>query len=394
MSELTAAGAAQAHPQPTGPIPTSDPGDRRTSPVELLWDLVFVFAVTQVTALLAHRPSWGRCGEAMLVLALVWWAWSAFVWAANAQPADSRTLRADLLAASALIFLAGLALPQAFGAEALLFAIPYTLVRLLHLGLYVDASRQGNAAWSAIVGFAITVLIGMILLLVGAIFLDGIARVAVWTLAAGIDYSGPAWLTRARLRGLQAVAVDHFAERYGSFVILCLGESVLAIGVGLGTATGHLSLASVLGGGLALLVAGGMWWTYFDRLAVRAQRRLREHPDPVLAAADAYSYIHLVIVAGIIIFAAGVRLSVHNSATAPMPGPARLALCAGVAVYLLGLSAFRLRITGEGGLGRPLLSLALLVLYALGATLPAWTIAAGIALLVAGLCAAESRQAG
>ena len=149
---------------------------RRTTPIELLWDLVFVFAVTQVTALLAHRPTWGRFGEAMLLLALVWWAWSAFVWAANAQAANSRALRAYLLTAPALIFLVGLALPQAFGAEAALFVVAYILVRLLHLALYIDASRRGNAAWSAIRGFAGTVLLGMVLLLVGALLLHGWGR--------------------------------------------------------------------------------------------------------------------------------------------------------------------------------------------------------------------------
>lgn len=364
--------------------------ERRTSPVELLWDLVFVFAVTQVTALLAHRPTWGRLGEAMLLLALVWWAWSAFVWAANAHDSGSRTLRSYLLAGTVLIFIVALALPQAFGREGALFAGAYALVRCLHLGLYVDASRQGNAAGSAIAGFGVTVIIGMALLIVGGVLLHGWHRALLWGIAAAIDYAGPAWLTRERLRGLQRLAVEHFAERYGSFVIICLGESVVAIGVAVGTAERRLTAGLVLAAGLALLPAVGMWWTYFDRFAERAQLRLREHGDPVLAAADAYSYIHLVIIAGIIIFAGGVKLVVHNSAQAPMPGPGRLELCAGVAVYLLGLAAFRLRIGGERGYGRLVAAVALLALYALGASLPAWAMAAGIAALVGLLCAAES----
>ncbi len=363
---------------------------RRTAPIELLWDLVFVFAVTQVTALIAHRPTWGGFGEAMLLLALIWWAWSAFVWAANAQAPGSRALRAYLLTATALIFLVGLALPQAFGAEAVLFVVAYILVRLLHLALYIDASRRGNAAWSAIRGFAGTVLLGMGLLLLGALLLHGWGRVLVWSLAAAIDYSGPAWLTRKSLRGLQRVAVEHFAERYSSFVIICLGESILAVGVGLGSAERRLTFGLVLGGALALLIAVGLWWTYFDRFAELAQARLREHPDPVLAAADAYSYIHLIIVAGIIIFAGGMRLVVPNSVSAPMPGAGRLALCGGVAVYLLGLSAFRWRIAGERAAGRPVAAAALLVLAGVGGALPAWTVAALIAAIVGVLCTAES----
>lgn len=367
--------------------------ERRASAVELLWDLVFVFAVTQVTALMAHRATWGRFGQAMLVLALIWWAWSAFVWAANAQEEDSRALRGYLLAATVLIFIVGLALPQAFGAEGLLFACAYALVRFLHLALYIDASRRGNARWSAIAGFAVTVVIGMALLIAGGALLHGWQRALVWTIAAAIDYAGPAWLTRERLRGLQHVAVAHFADRYGSFVIICLGESIVAIGVGVGKADRQLTPELVISAGLGLLPAIGMWWTYFDRFAARAEERLREHRDPVLAGADAYSYIHLVIVAGIIIFADGVKLTVQNSAAAPMPGPGRLALCGGVALYLVGLAAFRLRIAGEHSPARIIVALALMALYALGGSIPAWAVAGGISVLMATLCVAESLAA-
>jgi low temperature requirement protein LtrA len=206
---------------------------RRTSPIELFWDLVFVFAVTQVSTLLADDVSWAGFGRAMLVLALVWWAWSAFVWSTNAQDPDSGMLRGVLLLATLLIFLVGLALPQAFGSDGLVFALAYTGVRLLHLALYVDATRRGNASLSAISGFSATVAIGMALLIAGAIT-DGVWRVGLWTLAVVIDYAGPAWLTRERLRGLQRVAVEHFAERYSLFIIICLGESIVAIGFGAG----------------------------------------------------------------------------------------------------------------------------------------------------------------
>ena len=141
--------------------------ERRTSPIELLWDLVFVFAITQVTALLSHDLTWAGFGRSMLVLALVWWAWSAFVWAANAADDDSAVLRVVLLLGMMLIFIAGLAVPEAFGDESTLFAVTYALVRFLHLALYAQASRQGNASWRAISGFAVTVAIGMGLLVGG-----------------------------------------------------------------------------------------------------------------------------------------------------------------------------------------------------------------------------------
>src|SRR5919204_635127 len=129
-----------------------------------------------------------------------WWAWSAFVWAANAQDTGSRTLRVVLLLAMVLIFIAGLALPHAFGAEAPLFAATYAGVRFLHLGLYADASRRGNASWAAIAGFAVTVAIGMGLLVAGS-FLGGTQRVVLWGVAGGVDYAGAGGVTRGGPRG-------------------------------------------------------------------------------------------------------------------------------------------------------------------------------------------------
>jgi low temperature requirement protein LtrA len=360
--------------------------ERRTSPVELLWDLVFVFAVTQVTTLLSHDLSWGGLGRSLLVLALVWWAWSAFVWAANAQDTGSPVLRLALLLAMVLVFVAGLALPHAFDAEAPVFAAAYTGVRLLHLALYADASRRGNASWAAIAGFGVTVLVGMALLVAGSV-IGGGAQVGLWTAAAAIDYAGPAWLTRERLRGLQRVAVAHFAERYSLFVIICLGESIVAIGVGASAERFDAQLVAAVG--LGLLITVGLWWTYFDRFAAVAEQRLRTHDDPVLAAADAYSYLHLVIVAGIIVFAVGVKLAVH-AVDAPLGDAARLALCGGVALYLVGHVAFGLRMVGSVGVEKLAAAVAMLALYALGGGVDAWLLAGAVAVLLGAMCAVET----
>jgi low temperature requirement protein LtrA len=361
--------------------------ERRSTAVELLWDLVFVFAITQVTTLLSANLTWAGFGRGMLVLALMWWAWSAFVWAANAVPADSWTLRACLLLATVFIMIAGLALPRAFQSSALVFAITYAAVRFLHLALYADASRKGNAAWSSIIGFASTVTLGMVLLVVGAI-VGGTARTVLWVLAVAIDYAGPAGLTRKRLRGLQQVAVAHFAERYGLFVIICLGESIVAIGVG---ARGRaLDSALISAVALGLLITIGMWWAYFDRFAAVAEERLRNDADPVLAASDGYSYLHLVIVAGIITFAVGVKVLTHGSVSASLAAGPRLALCGGVALYLIGNAGFRMRMTGSAGAHKLLVSAALLFVYFVGAAWPAWSIAAAVTLLLAALCALET----
>jgi low temperature requirement protein LtrA len=355
----------------------------------LLWDLVFVFAVTQVTSLLSNHLTWSGFGRSMLVLALIWWAWSAFVWAANAQASTDLSFRVCLLLATVFIFIAGLALPQAFGAQGTLFAVTYSIVRVLHLILYADASRKGNASWTAIGGFAITVAIGLALL-IGGSFVEGTARDVLWLAAVAIDYAGPAWLTRERLRGLQQVAVAHFAERYSLFVIICLGESIIAIGVG---ARGEpITTPLVVAVALGLLITIAMWWTYFEGFAGVAEERLREHEDPVLAAADGYSYIHLVIVAGIIIFAVGV----HFISLAPehtLVDAARLTLCGGVALYLAGHLAFRLRMVGTFEVEKALAAVALLILYAVGGGIVAWALAAITTAVLVLLCIVESRPA-
>jgi low temperature requirement protein LtrA len=360
--------------------------ERRTTPVELLWDLVFVFAITQVTELLASDLTWAGLGRSLLALALVWWSWSAFVWAANAQDTGAPVLRLVLLLAMALAFVVGLTLPHAYGDDAPAFAAAYAGVRLLHLALYADASRRGNASWAAIAGFGVTVLIGMALLVAGAL-IGGTTQVVLWALAAAIDYAGPAWLTRERLRGLQRVAVAHFAERYSLFIIICLGESIVAIGVGASEEAFDARL--VTGVTLGLLITVALWWTYFDRFAAVAEARLRTHHDPVLAAADGYSYLHLVLVAGIIVFAVGVKLAVHDVGH-ELAAAARLALCGGVALYLVGHVAFRLRMVGSVGWEKLVAAGALLLLYAVGAAWPAWTLEAAVAILLGAMCAVES----
>lgn len=373
--------------------------EQRSTPVELLWDLVFAFALTQVTTLLSEHLSWGGFARSMLVLALVWWAWSAFVWAANAQ-AGSPVLRLVLIPATAAVFIVGLALPRAYAGEGTLFAGAYAAVRLVHLALYAIASRRGSASWSAIGGFAATTLLGMALLLGGSL-VSGSLRVWLWVLAVAIDYAGPAWLTRERLRGLQRVAVAHFSERYGLFVIICLGESIVSVGaaaLGGGARPARaLSGELVLAASFALVITMGLWWAYFEGPAEAVQRRLSAHRDPVLAAADGYSYLHLPIVAGIVGFAVSARVMLRGDVGATLAGPARLALCGGVALFLLAHLAFCLRL-GEGrfasddrrSAARVVACGALLALYLAGSGLAGWVNLAVVAGILVLSCAAES----
>jgi low temperature requirement protein LtrA len=206
--------------------------------------------------------------------------------------------------------------------------------------------------------------------------------------AAAIDYAGPAWLTRERLTALQRVAVAHFAERYSLFIIICLGESIIAVGLG---ATGHeLNGELVAGAALSLLVTIGLWWTYFGQVAEAAEERLRTHDQPVLAAADGYSYLHLLLVAGIIIFAVGAKNAVEHVAD-PLSDPARLAFCGGVALYLAGHAAFVLRMMRSLNVNTLVAALACLVVFAVGADLAAWATAA-LVVAVLGLLVIRQTQ--
>ncbi len=373
---------ARERPQPARDS-DADARERRTSPVELLWDLVFAFAVTQVIGLQSRELTWTGFGRAMLVLALVWWAWSAFVWVTNAFDDDDLVLRGAMLLALLFIFLAGLALPRAFANRAPLFAVTYGAVRLIHLALYAEASRRGAASWSSIMGFAVTVVIGVALLIVGSLLGTG-PRTVLWILAAIIDYCGPGLLSRGKLRGLQQVAVAHFAERYSQFVLICLGESIAVIGV---SAASKLDTHVLVVFGLCLLTTVGLWWAYFDRLADEAEDRLRLQADAVLAASDGYSYIHLLLVAGIIVFVVGTKFAITGAR------PGQLALCGGVALYLLGLGAFSWRLLGRIGWPRISTALVLFALCPVAGHLASWAVALIVAFLLGVLCLVEARGA-
>jgi low temperature requirement protein LtrA len=267
-----------------------------------------------------------------------------------------------------------------------LFAATYAGVRFMHLALYASSARHGHASWEAIAGFSLTVAAGMVLLVAGSFLASG-WQLALWTAAAAIDYAGPGLLTRQRLRGLQRVAVAHFAERYGAFIIICLGESIVAIGLSATREPLEAQLVAVVACGLLITI--GLWWTYFGQVAATAEERLGDHEEPVLAASDAYSYLHLALVAGIIIFAVGMRHAV-SAVAVPLTDAARLAVCAGLALYLLGHLAFEVRLLGRLRYEKLAAAALLLIVFALGSGWRAWVIVAADTLVIALLCASEA----
>ena len=316
-------------------------GEHQVTPLELFFDLTFVFAITQVTILLADDPTWGGVLRGMLVLAALWWAWSVYAWLTSAMDVDEGGVRLLMLASTAMMFGVALAVPGAFGADAVLFGVAYLLVRLLHLVLSPAVGRDDPDRRGALLRFAPTAIFGASLL-VFAGFLEGDERIAVWVVALAIDYLGPVVIGVGR--GWM-VAPEHFAERHGLIILIALGESLIAIGVGAGF---ELDTGVVVAAALGIVVVSALWWLYFDVAAIFARRRLMQAKGLELhrLALHAYSYLHLPMVAGIVLFALGLKTTLGHVGEALDTVPA-VGLCGGAALYLLGHLAFLFRTTGR-----------------------------------------------
>jgi low temperature requirement protein LtrA len=317
---------------------TASEHEQKVTPLELFFDLVFVFAITQVTTLLSEHPTWTGLLEGVLVLGALWWAWVAYAWLTNTINPDEGAIRIAMFAAMAAMLVASLAVPTAFGAGALAFALAFLVVRTLHIVIYAAASHDVDIQ-GATKRLAPTVFVACGLILAAAAF-DGSAQVALWCVALVIDFVGPAL---GRGKGWR-VSPGHFAERHGLIVIIALGESIVALGVGAAGLPMNLSLIAVAVIGLTL--AACLWWAYFDIDALVAERRLRKAEGVAQAtmARDAYSYLHFPVIAGIVLIALGIKKTIGHIDDHLEAVPA-LALGGGVAVFLLAHVGFRYRTT-------------------------------------------------
>jgi low temperature requirement protein LtrA len=360
--------------------------EQRVTALELFFDLVFVFAITQVTGFVYHDPTWTRLAEALAILMVLWFAWTGYAWLGNTAGSDEGPMRVVLLAAMAPLLVASLAVPHAFGKDALLFGIAYFFVRALHVLAYAVLAR-GNPVLGAVVArLARTILPAAGVLVLAGLF-TGPGRFVCWAIALAIDYGG---LLLGSTQGWR-VEPSHFAERHGLIIIIALGESIVALGVG---AAGLALGAGVIGGVvLGLVVAGCLWWAYFDVVAAVAERKLREAGPAERAriARDSYSYLHLPMVAGIVIFAVGVKETVVHVHVHLQSVPAA-ALCGGVAIYLLALSAFKRRNVGSFNYPRLVASAALLALAPIVTVVPALLSLGLVALIVSTLIGYEVRR--
>ncbi len=312
--------------------------DKRVAPLELFFDLVFVFALTQITYLMSENPTWEGLGQGMLVLAALWWAWGAYAWLTNYIDTEQDTERLLMLGAMAAMLVAALATPHAFGDDALIFGVAYALVRWLHIFIFAEANDDVDTA-TAVRVLARTALPAP-LLLIAAAFFDGAAQAAIWILALAIDFAGPFVFG---VRGFR-VSAGHFAERFGLIVIIALGESIVAIGAGI--AGVELDAGLVAAAVFGVVLSAALWWAYFDIAAVISEESFRHlrGEERLLMARDAYSYLHLPLIAGILLLALGVKKTLGH-VDEPLKTVPAVALFGGIALYYVAHVAFRLRTT-------------------------------------------------
>jgi low temperature requirement protein LtrA len=310
--------------------------EKRVAPLELFFDLVFVFAITQVTALMAADPHWDGLGRGLLVLAALWWAWAAYAWLTNYIAAEEDRERLLMLAVMGAFLIAALAAPDAFGDDALEFALAYAAARWLHIFIFAEANDDIDAG-EAIRRLARTALPAPALLIAAAFIEDDTTQALVWIVALAMDFLGPYVFG---VRGFR-VSPGHFAERFSLIVIIALGESIVAIGTGL---HGELTLGTIAASLLGLVLAFGLWWAYFDVVAIVAERRFRQSEGErrLRIARDSYSYLHLPMIAGIMLVALGVKKTLGD-VDQPLETIPSVALFGGIALYYAGHIGFRLR---------------------------------------------------
>jgi low temperature requirement protein LtrA len=327
----------------------------RVTPLELFFDLVFVLAITQCTALMSHNQTWEGLAQGLLVLGVLWWAWVGYSWLTSVIDPEEEVTRLVIFAAMAALLIVSLSVQEAFGNLAITFALALGVFRTAHIALFMLAGADDQDLRRSVIGLAVSTAIAVGLLILASLF-DGVAQGALWALAIFLDMAGPYFFGS---EGWKLVP-GHFAERHGLIVIIALGESIVAIGVG---ASGALDLGIGTAAVLGVFLAAALWWTYFDVVALVSARRLGEAEAGRVQnelARDSYSFIHLLMITGIVLMAMGMKVTIghHDEHLHDVPA---FALLGGLAVYLLGLVAFRFRHVHT--LNRHRLGLAIVLLF-------------------------------
>jgi len=371
----------------------------RVTSLELFFDLVFVYALTQVTSLMAADPTWGAVARGSVILAMLWFAWCSYAWLGNQAKADEGVVRAGLVVAMMPMFVVALSIAEAFDDipggwyGPLVFAVALVMVRVVHLVVYAVAAGGDRGLLLQLARTALTVGIWATLLVVGA-FQDGTTQLVVWVAALTADYAG---IYLGGAKGWRLNAPAHFAERHGLVVIIALGESIVALGVGAAGEPVSAPLVTAVVLGLGVSVA--LWWAYFDVVAPVAERVLRaaQGDERTRLARDSYTYLHFPMVAGIVFLSLGLKKVIeyvadtdHHDLGDPLTGVPLVALYGGVVLYLLAHVAFRLRNVRSVNTQRVVAALVLVALVPVASQLPALAALGLLAAVLVGLIAYES----
>jgi low temperature requirement protein LtrA len=339
--------------------------EHRVTPLELLFDLVFVFGFAQVTTLLSNDPDWTGLLHGVLILIALWWAWAGYAWLTTTIDADDGAAVAALLVAISAMFVAALAVPGAFSADAVVFGVAFFVVAAMHIALFSLGARGDRDLLGAILRVAPAELGGASLILVAG-FVHGSLRPVLWVVALIVGFLGPL------LGGISGWRVEpaHFVERHGLIVIIAIGESLIAIG--LGARATSLGIGEITAALLGLVVVFSFWLAYFDYFTIRGQQLLdqRTGAERTALARDAYSYLHLPMVGGIVLFAFALKTTLAHVDDELATVPA-LCLCFGPALYLLAYTALRLRVSHALGGGRLVAGLACLAVVPVALAAPA-----------------------
>ncbi len=366
---------------PVEHVENSVPHDRTVKPFELFFDLVFVFAFTQVTQLLARDLSWNGMGQGALLIAALWLAWQSYAWLGTMVDLDAGAIRLAMIAVMGAMLAGALAVPGAFGDTAVLFAAVYAFVRVFQLVLFVIAAREMDGMIRATLILARSAVLSPTIVLVGAV--SGWGPLEAWWAGALLFEYG--WMLKMNVSGWR-ISPHHFSERHGLIFIVVLGEAVISIGIG---ASGlKIDSTVVIPALLGFGIIAAMWWTYFDVNALAAERHLRTLSGirQIRLAQHMYSYAHLPMIIGGIFFSLGVKKTLAHTDEVLAMIPA-VALCGGLILYLIGQMVVRARCGGRVAWPRLVAVLALGALIGVSPQIEALillsTVAGVFALLVA-----------
>jgi len=362
------------------------PPEPRVSPLELFFDLVFVFGFTQITGTITVGPTAANLGRGLLIFLVLWWAWGSYAWLTNAVRMSMKLARV-VMCASAAMLVTALAVPTAWEDGGVAFALGFLVVMVLHTVLFAIAGENPETTRGAILRLAPTNL-GAALLLVVAGMVEGTARPLLWVAAVVISYTGP------YLTGVAGFSVHpaHLAERHGLIVIIALGESVVAIG-----SAGDIAVDWGLAG-TALLIMGlliGLWWVYFDHEAEEDEAALTaaQGADQARMARDVYSYLHVPLVLGVVFAAVGIHEALLHRGE-PLDPVFAAAFAGGVALYLGALAAIRVRRGSRPGAACLAALVVALAMIPLGREIDAVGSAAILAAAVLAVAFAERPRSG